>query len=227
MAKKNSSTSNKKTKKPWPTKKAMEQVYAINLWGGEEGEFYSGDGSHNPDIVDPYIEVVTSFLQSFEHPLSLCDLGSGDFNVGRQLLPYASHYHAVDIVEALIKHNKTLFKADHLEFHCLDIAKDELPKADCAMLRQVLQHLSNAEISRVVNKLPTYQYVIVTEHLPEGKFEANTDIISGQGTRVKKGSGVELTQPPFNLKPKSMQTMLTIKPNAGKGIIVTTMYQMF
>ena len=68
-------------KKAWPTKEAMEQVYDLKLWGNNGSNFYSGDGSHNPDIVRPYIEVVTTFLQSTEHQLVVCDLGCGDFNL--------------------------------------------------------------------------------------------------------------------------------------------------
>ena len=71
----------KRTKKPWPTRAAMEQVYAMKLWGGGTLDFYSGEGSHHPDIVNPYIAVLTSFLSSFKDPVSLCDLGCGDFNV--------------------------------------------------------------------------------------------------------------------------------------------------
>ena len=46
----------KSKKKPWPTKKAMEQVYEMNLWGGKEFDFYSGEGSHNLELVTPYIK---------------------------------------------------------------------------------------------------------------------------------------------------------------------------
>ncbi|WP_407515896.1 hypothetical protein [Tamlana fucoidanivorans] len=28
-----------KTKKPWPTKAVMNQIYDLNLWGGQRGEF--------------------------------------------------------------------------------------------------------------------------------------------------------------------------------------------
>ena len=45
----------KKSKQPWPTKAAMEQVYAQKLWGNNETNFYSGEGSHHPKIVNPYI----------------------------------------------------------------------------------------------------------------------------------------------------------------------------
>ncbi len=136
----------KKIKKPWPTKDAMEQIYKMNLWGGKKPEFYSGAGSHHPEIINPYIAVVTSFLTSFENPIEVCDLGCGDFNVGKELVKFTKKYIAVDIVTDLITHNKEKFKDENLEFHCLDIAVDNLPSAACALLRQVLQHLSNAEV---------------------------------------------------------------------------------
>lgn len=176
----------KRTKKPWPTKDAMEQVYEMNLWGGNRSGFYSGDGSHHSEIINPYLDVVITFLRSFKSPLRVCDLGCGDFNVGKELVKYTKKYIAVDIVKDLIDHNKSLFKDENLEFQCLDIAVDDLPSGDCVLLRQVLQHLSNAEIQSIVSKLDDFKYVILTEHIPEGDFIPNKDIISGQGTRLKK-----------------------------------------
>src|SRR6056297_1583218 len=215
----------KRSKKPWPTKDAMEQIYEINLWGGDEVDFYSGSGSHNPEIVDPYIEVVSSFLRSFEKSPVVCDLGCGDFNIGKEVVHLSKKYVGVDIVESLIDRNKKYFVADNLEFHCLDIAKDELPKGDCALVRQVLQHLSNAEIKRIVLKLCNYQYVIVTEHIPKGDFDPNVDIISGQGIRLKKQSGVDLMAPPFSFKANEVKQLLSVPYEEGKGILVTTLYQ--
>lgn len=215
----------KRTKTPWPTARVMEQIYTQNLWGGTTGEFYSGIGSHDPDIIKPYVEVVTSFLNSFRSPLTVCDFGCGDFNVGKELVPYTKHYSAVDIVPSLIARNKKLFKSENLEFLCLDIAKEELPKGDCVLLRQVLQHLSNAEIQKILPKLSNFKYVVLTEHLPTGNFEANTDIISSQGTRLKKQSGVDLLLPPFNLKVSAKKQLLSVRVNNGREVIVTTLYQ--
>jgi 2-polyprenyl-3-methyl-5-hydroxy-6-metoxy-1,4-benzoquinol methylase len=93
----------KKINTPWPTKDAMEQVYEKNLWGGNTADFYSGEGSHLPEIVTPYITVVSGFLQSFENPLTVCDLGCGDFNIGKELVKYSKKYIAIDIVENLIE----------------------------------------------------------------------------------------------------------------------------
>lgn len=216
--------SSKKHKKPWPTKAVMEQIYDLNLWGGNAREFYSGFGSHQPEIILPYLEVVTTFLKSFENPLAVCDLGCGDFNIGKELVTYAKKYVAVDIVPDLIEHHKKTFKAKNLEFHCLDIATADLPKAECVLLRQVLQHLSNAEIHKVVDKLTDYKYILLTEHIPEGDFIPNIDIISGQGIRLKKQSGVNLLAPPFNFKVKGEEEILSITSTDFKGRLVTTMY---
>jgi hypothetical protein len=107
----------------------------------------------------------------------------------------------------------------------LDIAAEELPSGDCAILRQVLQHLSNAEIKSVVEKLYRYKYVILTEHLPEKDFEANKDIISGQGIRLKKKSGVNITAAPFNFQVREEKQLLTMKHPGFKGVLVTTLYE--
>ncbi|WP_246284955.1 class I SAM-dependent methyltransferase [Winogradskyella wichelsiae] len=202
-------------KNPWPTKAVMEQIYDKKLWGGKDFDFYSGEGSHLTEITQPYLYSVISFLKSHDNDLVVCDLGCGDFNIGKNLTKYTKTYIAVDIVESLIERNKTLFKNENLEFHCLNIVEDELPKADCAIIRQVLQHLSNSEILKIVEKLKNYKYIILTEHLPIGDFEANKDKIASQGIRLKQNSGVDLLKAPFNLEiKKEKQLAETILKNS-------------
>lgn len=216
-----------RNKSPWPTKDAMEQIYSQKLWGGSVFDFYSGEGSHNSELVLPYLDVVISFLNSFENPITVCDLGCGDFNIGKEFVSHSKKYHAVDIAENLIERNREKFKADNLTFHCLNIATDDLPSGDCVIIRQVLQHLSNAEVKQVVDKLSNYNYVILTEHLPLGDFEANKDIISGQGIRLKKQSGINLLEAPFNIQVKSTKQLLSIELKEGKGVIDTTLFTVF
>ena len=214
-----------KHKKAWPTQAVMSQIYAQKLWGGKAFDFYSGEGSHNPDIVKPYLEQVIAFLKNHNKTLEVCDLGCGDFNIGKHLVPHTKYYYAVDIVQSLITRNKNLYQEDHLEFHCLDISKDDLPKADCIILRQVLQHLSNAEILDITKNLLDYKYIILTEHLPNDDFTPNLDIISGQGIRLKKKSGVNLLAAPFHLKIKRQKILHEYVLDNRKGRIVTTLYQ--
>jgi len=214
-----------KVKQNWPTKAVMEQIYEKNLWGGSPTEFYSGEGSHSPAIVKPYVEAVNTFLQSFDEPLTVCDLGCGDFNVGKQFVPFTKKYVGVDIVPALIERNKELFQVENLAFHCLDLATDELPSGDCALVRQVLQHLSNDEVTQILQKLAHYKYVIITEHIPSGEFIPNKDKIASQGIRLKQHSGIDVLAPPFNWQVKEVKELLCLELADGKGRIVTTLYQ--
>ena len=213
-----------KAKTPWPTKAAMEQIYEKHLWGGSESEFYSGEGSHLEELVQPYVKVVSDFLTSFPTPITVCDLGCGDFNVGKELVKHTKRYIGVDVVESLIKFNKEKFTAENLEFQCLDIAVDELPAADCVIVRQVLQHLSNKEVQNILQKLSSYQYAIITEHIPDGEFVPNIDIISGQGIRLKKQSGLDLLAPPFDWKVKDKKELLSIILGKGKGRLITFLF---
>lgn len=217
----------KKVKQPWPTKAVMNQIYDRHLWGGNEFDFYSGEGSHNPEIITPYLKALIQFLKTHHNNIVVCDLGCGDFNIGKHLMSYSKKYIAIDIVENLIRRNKDLFKANNLEFYCFDIAKHEWPLADCIILRQVLQHLSNQEIQNIIKKVVHYKYIILTEHIPLGDFIPNKDIISGQGIRMKQGSGVHVLVAPFNLKIKEAQVLGRYMDKNQKGQIVTMLYQLF
>lgn len=214
----------KNSKSPWPTQAVMEQIYQNHLWGGKEFDFYSGEGSHDLTIINRYLEAVINFLKSHHDSLTVCDLGCGDFNIGKHLVKHTKKYTAVDIVEGLIDRNKALFKGDNLEFQCLDISKNEFPKADCVILRQVLQHLSNSEIRRILNKISRYKYIILTEHLPISDFVPNKDKIACQGIRLKQNSGVNIVAEPFNFDTEQVEILNEAILGDKKSIIVTSLY---
>ena len=212
------------SKTPWPTKAVMTQIYDQHFWGGHDHDFYSGEGSHLQTIVEPYVKSVSEFLQRHQNKLTVCDLGCGDFNIGKQLLPYTSYYYGIDIVDKLIERNKKQFDFENLEFHCLDSSQDDLPNADVAIIRQVFQHLSNAEIQRILDKLHSFQYLILTEHLPQGKFVPNIDIIASLGNRLKVKSGVDITESPFNFKSSTNQVLNEVFLEDGNGKIETRLF---
>ena len=218
---------NKKNATPWPTKAVMQQIYDQHLWGGNGYDFYSGEGSHNLRIITPYLEGIITFLKSHEKPLVVCDLGCGDFNVGQHFTKYTKTYIGIDIVDALIERNKILFKEQGLNFYCLDATKDDLPVADCVIVRQVLQHLSNNEIETILKKLSAYKYIILTEHVPVGEFVSNKDILTGQGIRLKYNSGVTISEPPFNFKFKHEKRLEDVFLKNNKGRIATVIYQTY
>jgi hypothetical protein len=67
-------------------------------------------------------------------------------------------------------------------------------------VRQVLQHLSNADITAVLERLQRcYKAAIITEAQPTQLTTPNVDIVSGNETRLPLGSGVYIDHPPHNL----------------------------
>jgi hypothetical protein len=196
------------------------EIYSRNSWGGAAGEFSSGSGTRSEAIVGPYVATIARLAaaRGFEGG-RFVDLGCGDFRVGERLLPLCSSYVGVDVVRGLIEHNTARFASETTSFVSLDIVRDPLPSGDVCFIRQVLQHLSNAEISRILPKLQGYAYVFVTEHHPgPGRpVVPNVDKVHGADVRASFGSGVYLDEPPFSLPAGSLELVLEV-PGAGLGV---------
>lgn len=197
---------------------SFERVYQRNVWGGKPGSFDSGAGSED-GFTESYVRLVRAFIE--ERGIhSVVDLGCGDFRVGRKLIDGIERFVGVDIVQSLIERNRSAFPG--VEFARRDLTTDELPPAELALLRQVLQHLSNAEIQRVLQNCRQYRYLIVTEHLPAAPRVLNLDTPHGPDIRLREGSGVFLEAPPFSLR----TTTLLQVPWATGEVLRTVLVEM-
>jgi hypothetical protein len=219
---------NLKQFKNLPVKQQFTRIYAEQIWGrspNNKEPFYSGPGSHKPEVVNTYVSAVQAFLPNIGARPSAVDLGCGDFAVGARLRHLCSTYVACDIVEPVIEFNRSRYAQLHVDFRTLDLTQDELPDADVAFLRQVLQHLSNDQIARALERItPKFRYLILTEHLPwTSGFEPNWDQKPGPDIRVPF-SGVVVTAPPFNLVPKDAVELCAVPEGGGK--IVTMAYRL-
>ena len=198
-------------------------VYSNKMWGGSGSGFYSGYGSHDDSIVEPYIAAVQAYLESRPSKPDICDLGCGDFSVGSRLRPYCGRYIAADIVPELIAWNKEHYSDAGVEFRQIDIVTDPLPDADVVFIRQVFQHLSNSDIAQTLPKLSKYSALIVTEDVPRGNFTPNHDKRAGFDVRLSYGSGVDITEAPFNFRVKSKKVLFVA--DCGDNQIRTTLYE--
>jgi Methyltransferase domain len=98
----------------------------------------------------------------------IADLRCGDFQVGQRITSRCDvNYVGVDIVQAMVARNQISFGNDRISFLCADLAVDRLPDADLCLIRQVLQHLSNAEIHAVLENISHYEYALISEHVPK------------------------------------------------------------
>lgn len=212
-----------------PTKEVFNKIYQENVWGvsQEDGQrFFSGPGSHDAQVVSVYVDAVTLFLSEFKQKPTVVDLGCGDFNIGSKLRPLSENYIACDIVDDLIAFNKTKFQALDVDFRVLDIISEPLPAGDVVFIRQVLQHLSNKQILRVIPKIQdNFKFLLLTEHLPNHqKFKPNKDKPAGPNIRTDIDSGIVITQAPFNLRCVMQKELCRVQ--IEDGVIITTAYQL-
>ncbi len=172
--------------------------------GGGKGEYYSGTGSTNTNTII-YINHLISFIKE-NNIKKVFDIGCGDFRIMQQVTEKINvEYIGSDVVKELIAHHKANYGNERTHFIHLNAINDELPPADLVVIRQVLQHLNNEDIGKILTKLPNYKYVIITEHLPLNEnIEFNLDKIAGPHIRMRVNSGVFINKPPFNIKNTSV-----------------------
>jgi hypothetical protein len=211
-----------------PTSEIFSEIYRRQLWGRpvSNRQFSSGHGSFMDIHVAPYVEAIGRFVDGLSWTPSVVDLGCGDFNVGSQIRKHFGEYIACDIAREVLQDNKIRFSDLGVEFRQIDMIKDELPEAEVCIIRQVLQHLSNADIARIVQKLGDFRILIVSENLPRTEFTPNIDQPTGVSSRVARGipSGVVLTEPPFSLRVKSSQVLCATMDDFSFARLVTTAY---
>jgi len=211
-----------------PASEIFSEIYRRQLWGRPAGErqFSSGHGSYMDLHVVPYVAAVGQFVGGLSWKPSVVDLGCGDFNVGSRIRRYFGTYIACDVALAVLEENKARYSNFDVEFLQLDMIGDEFPDGDICIIRQVLQHLCNADISRIVQKLRKYQILILTEPLPRVEFTPNLDQPTGVSSRLARGipSGVVLTDPPFSLQVVSSQILCTTFDDFSNSRLVTTAY---
>jgi SAM-dependent methyltransferase len=196
---------------PWHRRRTFQDAYQNNRWGSASGEkFFSGLGSRG-QAVETYVARISDRITQHQRELGrdivVVDLGCGDFSVGRELLERTPNmtYIGCDLVPELIAHHRSHALHSNATFQRVDIVTDPLPEGDIVLVRQVLQHLSNDNVRKVLDKLKIYDRIYVTEGQPvyrQGPPNPDKPIGSGMrfDWRTGRGRGLELDKPPFNLK---------------------------
>lgn len=109
---------------------------------------------------------------------SLLDLPCGDFNWMQHVDLKGIHYIGGDIVEALVVQNRERYGNDERTFLHLNLLSDQLPAADCVLIRDCLVHFSLEHIRQALDNIKrsgiTY---LLTTSFPNTR--TNEDITTG------------------------------------------------
>jgi Methyltransferase domain len=197
----------RRLRRMWQTRSnaaIFDRIYTERHWGiGSDPDvpFYSGIGSYDPS-TEAYVGAVASVIKTLNVG-SVIEVGCGDFAVAARYVDLCKSYVGVDVVKRLVDYNNEKFGRPNVRFRFQDAAMTRLEPADLCIIRQVLQHLSNNDIAKLIRNIQS-PHVLITEHLPSAAktIAYNLDKGSGADIRVPKGSGVFIDKPPFNLNAK-------------------------
>jgi SAM-dependent methyltransferase len=209
-----------------PISAAFDEVYKRGMW--RQGASLSGVGSEGL-MAERYIDLVREYAA--QHNLrTVLDGGCGDFSVGSQLAPNFTRYTAVDVSPHIIEINRQRFvdqRWAHVTFAVADMTRTAFPEADLVLIRQVLQHLTNAQIEMILNGLERgiWRRALISEsvHNPENNQLPNLDLPSHSvRTRTSLGSGVFIDRPPFSRLAKRIATIYSSVDGARQsgGLLV-------
>lgn len=171
-------------------KRVFSLYWRFNLWGVSETR--SGEGS-TLRYTAPLRAALPPLLARL-NVHCLLDAPCGDFHWMRHVqLPDASTYIGGDIVRPMIRKLKQDYENDRYRFIVLDVVHDPLPAADLWLCRDLVFHLPNQDIFRLLKNFLRSEipWLLITSHARTKS--ANENIHPG-GFRM-----VDLLQPPFSL----------------------------
>ena len=164
------------------------RIFEDNAW--ECNESVSGPGSTQARGAD-FQQDLMSLVDRWNVG-SIVDAPCGDFNWMRTALGQRDLvYTGVDIVEALIARNASLYATPNRRFVCMDITRADLPMADLIICRDALVHLSFADARAAIRNFRRSgaRHLLATTFV---KRSHNKDVPTGEW-RV-----LNLERPPFS-----------------------------
>lgn len=171
-------------------RRIFEAIHRSNAWGGSESVSGPGSGVARASLFRPALEAMLRELDV----RTLLDAPCGDYHwLGTFDLPL-KRYIGVDIVPALVTHNRARHGSRRRCFFVADIVHDRLPRVDLILCRDALVHFCDAEIFATLRnfKRTGSRWLLTNtfiDHAP------HPDIATG-GWRP-----LNLEEPPFNLLP--------------------------
>jgi hypothetical protein len=173
------------------------EVYRNGLWKYEDSP-QSGIGAGTA-FIKPYVATLAPLLAG----KNVVDIGFGDFTVAKCLLrdvKFAT-YTGMEIVPEMVEAAKA-YEGPFVRVMQGNILDVDPPVGEICLIRQVLQHLSNAAVRQIVDKLLSAYPVVIASDQIRGR--RNTDMESGMGIRK---FGLFLEKPPFDYAVEELVTV--------------------
>jgi SAM-dependent methyltransferase len=172
-------------------RRIFNDIYLKNTW-----TFGSGTAS-----LEEATREYRGFLQNFMRSnriKSVLDVGCGDWQFSQLINWDGIAYTGIDVSDVALA-NSQRFSRQGVQFIELNALTEPLPKADLLIVKDVLQHWSNAEISHFLPRLRKFEKALVVTGGGRGGNLLRPDFINAD---ISTGffRPVDLTQKPFSVK---------------------------
>ncbi len=176
----------------------FSHIYDVGHWGKDgEGKGTSGGGS-SLDSAMEYVVFLNKFIRENKIQ-SVVEIGCGDWEVMRHVDLRNVDYTGFDVVKSVVNDLVEKYASSNIRFAFADCINDSLPKADLLLCKDVLIHLPNHEISKIIQKFKNYKHVLITTDVEASRLTcSNRDIVLGDWREV------DLAAPPFKLAGKKL-----------------------
>ena len=196
----------------------FSKIYNDSYWG--KG---SGDGS-DPKKVVKYISLIEDFIKRNKLN-SVVDLGCGDWQFSNLIKFNNINYLGIDVVESVVENNNKKYSTDNITFEKLK-SYNEIPKADLLLVKDVLQHLPQEEVKKIIDNLfSNYKFIIVTNCI--SPFNSLGNLILKFITKKKiynrkinfgEFTYFDIRKSPYNLKGKILLIWKYKRYSSKRGI---------
>jgi 2-polyprenyl-3-methyl-5-hydroxy-6-metoxy-1,4-benzoquinol methylase len=155
------------------TEAIFTEIYNRRLWKNEETA--SGPGS----AVVNTRQLIFFFPHLLHHfsIKSITDLACGDFNWQKELPLDNCDYLGYDIVNEIIKINRTLYTTPQIHFEKRNLLNGNFRKSDLLICRDVMVHLNYVQIQQLLlHTMSSGSKYLLATTFP---FETNVDSVTG------------------------------------------------
>jgi SAM-dependent methyltransferase len=168
----------------------FDDIYRSDAWSGG-----SGMGSRE-ELTRDYRTFLQYFLND-NHIKSVVDLGCGDWQFSRHMDWTGIDYTGLD-VSTLALERAQAFARPGIRFAQVNAVTDPLPAAEILIVKDVLQHWSNADIQAFLPQLRNYRGALITNGNTNRSSmagrTARTIIGAARATRAMSGSSISPTR---------------------------------
>jgi 2-polyprenyl-3-methyl-5-hydroxy-6-metoxy-1,4-benzoquinol methylase len=124
----------------------FNNIYKKNIWGGG-----SGTGSKLSHDNKWYLSFIKDIIKDKEIK-TILDIGCGDWEIMKNFSYDGLKYDGIDIVKSVIDANESYVKPN-IHFYHKNILNEDINNYDLIIIKDVLQHLEDNDIIKIMDKL--------------------------------------------------------------------------